>query len=71
MMTKTLIELGATISQADMQQNTVVQYCIAEQPQMLQVSHYLCNASLNANVSADEPTPCGSQDNLARLVQKS
>ncbi|PPJ55848.1 hypothetical protein CBER1_07442 [Cercospora berteroae] len=36
-MTKTLIELGATISQADMQQNTVVQYCIAEQPQMLQM----------------------------------
>ncbi|KAM3416213.1 hypothetical protein BST61_g7819 [Cercospora zeina] len=35
-MTKTLIELGATIAQADMQQNTAVQYCIAEQPQMLQ-----------------------------------
>ncbi|KAI5356788.1 Putative ankyrin repeat-containing domain superfamily [Septoria linicola] len=35
-MSKTLIELGATIAQSDMHQNTTLQYCIAEQPDMLQ-----------------------------------
>ena len=36
-MVKALVELGATISQADMDQNTALQYCIAGQPDMVQV----------------------------------
>lgn len=35
-MVKVLIELGATISQADMDQNTTLQYCIVSQPDLLQ-----------------------------------